>query len=422
MSSTKDKIYNFLHAIAELLPPQIFRQLKWNYYKYSNIKKLTHEDKIFGVLTYNFEHITNYKKNLILVIDRNIPSPDEDSGSFRMDQILKILSKKFEVIFLPTDLLYPKKYLKMMQINGIECIKPGNYYDVEEFFRTYGKHFNYVLISRPIVARDYLPVTRKYCVNAKFIYDTVDLHYLRLQRESAFKSGSQKRSIILRANKIKKIEIQNIKSVDQTWVISNDEKDIVSKLTTNVKVIPNIHPVANAVKDFYSTKDILFIGGFRHTPNVDAMLYFVSEIFPEVLKRVNDVKLVIIGSHPPQEILNLKSENIIVKGFVEKLESDLINIRVFVAPLRYGAGMKGKIGLAMSYGIPIVSTTIGTEGFGFSGKELVIEDDPINFAESVANLYNNEKEWNLYQSIGKDFMNRFTPEVVGKKILSLFES
>ena len=115
MSSTKDKIYNFLHAIAELLPPQIFRQLKWNYYKYSNIKKLTHEDKIFGVLTYNFEHITNYKKNFILVIDRNIPSPDEDSGSFRMDQILKILSKKFEVIFLPADLLYHEKYLKMMR-------------------------------------------------------------------------------------------------------------------------------------------------------------------------------------------------------------------------------------------------------------------------------------------------------------------
>jgi glycosyltransferase involved in cell wall biosynthesis len=422
MNSTKDKMNNFLHAISELLPSQIIRRSKWIYYRYTGKSSLASKHDKLGFSQTNFENILNRKKKLVLVIDREIPTPDMDSGSFRMNEILKILSKKYEVIFLPADLQYNEEYSEMMRLIGVEILILRNYFETVEFFKTFGKHFTFVLISRPIVAKDYLPVTRKYCVNAKFIYDTVDLHYLRLQRESAFACDSEKKSIQRRSEKLKKIETQIFYSVDQIWVISNDEKEIVSKLTANVEVIPNIHPAVKNINKYNSTKDILFIGGFRHTPNVDAMKYFVSEIFPKIIKRVNNIKLIIIGSNPPQEILDLNSENILVKGYVKNLEMDFANARIFVSPVRFGAGMKGKIGLSLSYGIPTVSTTIGAEGFGFSGNELIIEDNPLKFAESVINLYNNEKEWKKYKTAGIDFMKRFTPEVVETLIFSNIKS
>jgi glycosyltransferase involved in cell wall biosynthesis len=162
----------------------------------------------------------------------------------------------------------------------------------------------------------------------------------------------------------------------------------------------------------------VFIGGFRHLPNVDAVKYFCSEIMPLVREKLPGVRFIVVGSMVPDELKRYACDDVEIRGFVENLGDIFDHCRMSVAPLRYGAGMKGKIVTSLSYGVPCVTTTIGTEGMGLSaGENITIANDPSSYAQAIVDIYTSEPTWTKLSEASVSFAKQnFSVEVVEQQI------
>jgi len=331
----------------------------------------------------------------ILVIDQYIPFFDRDAGSYRMFNILKILSELGHNVSFIGDNFHPfEPYTSIMQQSGIEVIFSPHIISIEQYLSKFGDVFNIVIVSRPYIAQKHMADIRKYCIHAKVIYDTVDLAFLRESRMADVKKDPQ---LLEKANEMKNIELELARMSDITLVVSTKEQQILKEEdpSLNVQVISLIHKIILPSKKFPERRDLLFLGAFLHTPNADGALWFIREIFPKIKKQDPALRIFIVGDRPTEEILSLASDDIIITGYVEDISVYFTNCRVFVAPLRFGAGVKGKINQSMSRGLPVVTTSIGAEGMGtIEGETVLIADDPDVFAQKVIQLYNDEKLWN----------------------------
>ena len=148
-------------------------------------------------------------------------------------------------------------------------------------------------------------------------------------------------------------------------------------------------------------RDLLFIGGFLHPPNIDAVLFFLKEIYPLVRERLGEAKFYIIGDKAPPEIVALANERIIVAGLQRDVRPFFDNVRLSVAPLRFGAGVKGKINQSMSFGVPVVATSLAVEGTELrDGEEILVADQPEDFAQAIIELYESEQLWSKISENG----------------------
>jgi glycosyltransferase involved in cell wall biosynthesis len=192
------------------------------------------------------------------------------------------------------------------------------------------------------------------------------------------------------------MERLNAAAADIVFAITDKEKTLILSDVPNarVEVIPNIHACVEKVQPVAGRKNLLFVGHYAHTPNEDAVSYFVQEVFPLIRKQIPDVQFYMVGSYMPETVKSLGSRDVIAAGYVPDLSSYLNDCRVFVAPLRYGAGMKGKIGQSMSFGLPVVTTSIGAEGMNLMhGENALIADSPAEFASAVVRLYTDDALW-----------------------------
>ena len=165
----------------------------------------------------------------------------------------------------------------------------------------------------------------------------------------------------------------------------------------------------------------MFIGSYEHKPNIDAVVWLVNEIMPLVWNKYPNVKLTLLGSKPTAEVLKLASDRVIIPGFIADVSTYFNKSKLFVAPLRYGAGMKGKIGQSLEYGLPIVSTNIGTEGMGLRNEFHVLEaNEPNAFAEQIVKLYTSKELWTKLSKNSTDSLKNYTPEVVLNQIKEIF--
>jgi len=383
------------------------------------MRDMVFEPKIF----HSPEHVAPPKeRNRVLVIDRFVPTYDKDSGSLRMFSFLRILSDLgYKVTFLPDDLQKREPYTGEMEKTGIEVLSGP--LDVQKYLEETGYVFSFVILSRPEQTFKYLPLIRAYAINSVIAYDTVDLHWLRFERAAAV-SGDKE--LLEKAKYHKSLELFNALCSDVVFTVTRDEKEflLAEHPELNVEVMPNIHDVFEKVKNFKDRKDIMFIGSFLHQPNEDAVLFFVKEVFPLIKKKIPDMRFFVVGSDPLESILRLDSDTIKVTGYVKDVEPYFENCRVFVAPLRYGAGMKGKIGQSMAYGLPVVTTTIGAEGIGLKNEiNALISDEPEEFADSVIRLYSNEELWNgISLNAVEHIESNYSKEAVSRKIAELFAS
>jgi len=172
---------------------------------------------------------------------------------------------------------------------------------------------------------------------------------------------------------------------------------------------------------FKERRDIIYLGGFLHTPNIDAMLWFAKEVFPLVLKELPYIKLIIIGHSPPDNIRALACDNIRITGYVKDLTPWFDKARLFIAPLRYGAGLKGKIVTSMYYGLPVVTTSIGNEGLDLKdGEQAMIADDAEQFAAKLVRLYSDELLWRSMSLNGMQLVrDRFSERAARDTFLSI---
>ncbi|MFK8013170.1 MAG: glycosyltransferase [Marinicellaceae bacterium] len=337
----------------------------------------------------------------ILIFDACTPTPDQDSGSLRMINLIKILKElNYHVAFMPENLMHNEHYTHALQQLGVECVFTPFIKNPVEYLKNNGKHLDAVLLSRYYVAEPVMPFIREYCPKAKIIFDTVDLHYVRERRMAEIENDNK---LAKMAEVTKEKELAVATACDVTLVVSPYEVEVLAKEIPNskVKILTNIHEIYGCRKPFSERKDIMFIGGYQHTPNVDAIEWFVKDIFPLVEVALPELKFHIIGSKAPKHIQEMAKDNIIYQGFVEDIEPVMDDIRIAIAPLRFGAGVKGKVNMSMSYGQPVVGTKIAVEGmFTQEGVDVLMAETPQQFADQIIRLYTNEELWNTLSQGG----------------------
>lgn len=377
------------------------------------------------------EDANNFKKDkpTIVVMEAKIPEFDKNAGDKSIWHIINsYLKLNFNVIFASDDYLQFEPYSTIIREKGIKLINDFGVFNKEMFFdwlKYNSKNIDYFLLVRPNVSIKYIDEIKKY-KNIKILYYGQDLHFLREQRD--YELTKNKKSL-KNSNKYKKMEEKIIKEAKMSYFPSVVEKEIAKSLVpkSNVEVVPvymyktdnepNIFP-------YEERKDLLFIGGFKHKPNVDGVLWFVNEVFDKIKKEIPNIKLNIVGPNPSEEILQLQSESINVLGFIsdEELSNLYKSTRVVVAPLRFGAGMKGKVVEALYNKCPIVTTSIGAEGINNLNNAIIIADDAETFAKKVVELYlnkelNEKNSNNSFKIIENQFSDKIMQEVLQKGVL-----
>lgn len=364
------------------------------------------------------------RQRSLLVIDDDLPFYDHDAGSLRMMHLLRILrSLDCHVTFLPQRGLPIEPYSSELQRLGVEVIyRSVRQPTLEEQLRERLGSIDVAWICRPHLFGRYYPIVHGN-TRIKIVYDTIDLHFRRLRRqEQLARRGGARPDGAWRTSR--HLEIAYSQLADATVTVSGLEKDILSRRgARSVWVIPTIHTPVTSVSPFEQREGLLFLGAYRHPPNVDAVLWLCREIMPLIWATGPDIRLAILGRQPSPEVLALANDRITVAGYVEQLEPYFQRFRLFVAPLRFGAGINGKIGQALSYGLPTVTTPIGAEGLELTnGANVVIANDAPDFAAAVHRLYADPQLWQQLSLNGLRHMERHRPEAIQPTVANLFDS
>lgn len=330
----------------------------------------------------------------ILVIDACTPTPDQDSGSLDAYNYMLILqSLGYKVTFAPANLAYIERYTADLQRLGIECLYAPYITSIPDYLKKNGRMFNAVFLTRVAVAEQFISAVRQYCSGGYVIFNTVDLHFVREMREAELKGNVLLAHL---AKKRKKQELGVARQADCTIVVNPGEQEILLKEDPSLRV-KTIYPprkCPGTAVGFHQRRGIAFIGGYQHPPNVDAVLYFVKEIFPLIKRRISDIVFHVVGSKVPPELERIANPNIAITGYLADLGRFLDHIRLTVAPLRYGAGIKGKILTSLGHGVPVIGTLVAVDGMGLiEGESVLVADDPERFAEHVVAVYTDEPLW-----------------------------
>jgi O-antigen biosynthesis protein len=335
-----------------------------------------------------------YIRGRVLVIDWAVPVPSRDSGSLRLFTILQILrGLGYKVTLLPGDLVARTPDTERLQSQGIEVIFSPYITDIRSFLRTEASRYDVIVLCRMGVAEKYIDTVRRSAPNSFTIFDTVDLHFVRIERQGRL-FGDQE--TMKQAEGARKRECRLASLADLTLVVSAVERETLLRElpSARVEVLSNIHEVREPIPPFSARRDILFIGGFNHPPNADAVLYFADAIWPVVRKELPGVRFFVLGANPPDELQRLHEVNIIVTGNVANAAEYFQHCRISIAPLRYGAGVKGKITQSMSYGVPAVATPVAAEGTHSAHEEnMLVASSAEDFAKAVVRLYTDEALW-----------------------------
>lgn len=343
----------------------------------------------------------------LLFIDWSTPRPDCDAGSITAFYLMKILvDLGFEVVFIPSDLMMLGHYTRQLQDIGVTCLSGDEIGTIEAHLAASGPEYRYAFLCRAPIADLYIDQIRRHAPTTKIILNTSDLHYLRDIREAEIEGSAEKLEAALRW---KACELSVIDRCDYSIVMSDYELEVLSKELpdASIHLLPLMFVDIPGRNGSYAARsDMLFIGGFPHTPNVDAVVYFCEQIWPSVRARLPEVKVHLIGNAPPPEVHALASiSGVEVVGYVEDLKPWFDRIRISVAPLRYGAGIKGKLGTSLSFGVPSVATSIAVEGMRVrDGEQILVADDPQAFADQIVRLYTDALLWDRISEAGLGFV------------------
>jgi len=306
-----------------------------------------------------------------------------------------LLTRGFQVTFMAENRRYVPGYTDQLTQAGIEVLHAPAVPDLDAWLSEHGGDLDLVFVSRHYVLVPLLATLRQHAERALLVFDTVDLHFLREQREAELLRDEV---LARQAETSRRQELRLVAQADVSLVVSPVEQALLQQEVpgADIRVLSNIHRVRGRGAPWSARSGLLFVGGFQHLPNVDAAHWLASEIFPLIRSARPDMALHLVGSRMPESILALAERpGILVHGFVEDLEPILNSVRVSVAPLRYGAGVKGKVNQAMSYGLPVVATTCAAEGMYLENeRDVLVADEAGALADAVIRLDQDEALWN----------------------------
>lgn len=333
-------------------------------------------------------------KPVVLVVDHYVPTFDRDAGSKTTFQYLKMFLKMGYVVkFLGDNFLHEEPYSGVLQQMGIEILYGQEYAaGIWDWLKNNGDQIDFAYLNRPHIAAKYVDYIKDY-TNIKVIYYGHDLHFLRLSREYELTGDIQ---IKREADYWKSVELTMMYKAAVSYYPSYVEVEAIHAIDAGIKakaITAYVYDrfLTEIRDDFAQREGLLFVGGFAHPPNGDAVLWFAREIFPKIREQLPRADFYVVGSKVTEEIQALEQpgNGIIIKGFVseEELERLYAGCKLVVVPLRYGAGVKGKVVEAIYNGAPIVTTPTGAEGIPNVDQVLRIADGAEAFADAVVKLY-----------------------------------
>lgn len=364
-----------------------------------------------------------YNNKSIVFFNGIIPEFDKDSGSNRLKEIItSYIELNYHVSLICQFVYKDNNYITSYQKMGV------NVFYEHKMFSGFKKYLTDQKL-KPTIAWFYGPkqfmafykTAKRLIPKAKLIYDMVDIHHLRYKR--AIELEPLRISFRNKYLKYKKIEFKASELADFVITISKFEEDYMKSICANNKIITisNVHyPKINIEETltFEDRKEILFIGS-AHTPNVDALYYLYNEIMPLVWNKIPDLKVNIIGT-VNEAIKDIEDPKIVFWGYVENIDNFFISNKFMIAPLRYGAGVKGKIGQAFEYYLPVITSSIGAEGMHLIQNEnALIEDTKEGFAEAIIGLYTNKELWKKLQDKSEESLRPFSSEMLKETLLRI---
>jgi O-antigen biosynthesis protein len=338
-----------------------------------------------------------------LFFDWRTPRIDEDAGSYAAVQEMRLLqSLGIKVTFASLEMEYAGRHTEALQRLGIECVYAPHFKNWQALLEKRGSEFDFVYGMRFETMEQVIDDMRSRMPHAKILFNPADLHFLRLMREARLKKSVNDPTadeLFARADGVKQRELSVMRSSDAIIVYNEIEREVVqTNLPGNlVTVLPFFVPSRDTVPDWSKRAGIAFLGSHQHTPNRDAVEFFARKVMPLIRKSVPDCVFYVYGSDMDlmrKSLEDVQTAGVEVVGSVESVSDAFDRHRVFVAPMRYGSGIKGKVVMAMCNGIPTVLTAVAAEGIHARDQQEVIQaETPAAFAAAVVELHENAARW-----------------------------
>lgn len=354
-------------------------------------------------------------KKTVLFVDHYVPTYDMDAGSRTVFAYLQMFVQQgFSVKFIGDNFYQSEPYTTTLQQMGVEVLY-GSWYaqNWKEWILRNSDCFDYAFLNRPHIAVNYIDFLRDH-TKAKIVYYGHDLHFLRMTREYEL-TGDKK--LLSEASDWKERELSLMRKADMAYYPSEVEVKVIREIDPQIRVkaIPAylFDDVESVDYRAGEREGLFFIGGFRHGPNVDAVKWLASEIMPLLRKRIPEIVIHIAGSCAPEELKALEGNGIKFEGTVsdEELARLYKHCRLTVVPLRYGAGIKGKVIESMRFGLPVVTTPCGAEGILNAEDCLTVAESAAEMAERIAALYEDEEKLASLSRTGISYVREhFTPK------------
>lgn len=353
-----------------------------------------------------------------LVIAPRMPEFDREGGSRRIFHLIEFLVEEgWAVSFMAQNGSDGEHYARVLRAMGVACYAgPDSWRTGDEFVERPEEliaagEFDVAILAFWYIGETYLPVIRAHSPRTAVLIDTIDLHFLRLSRSAFLAKDNERPKDPLDARFADEMrrEINAYGGADAVLTVSAKEAELVNDLLgggTRARDVPDTDEMPRSAIPWADRRGLVFVGNFRHLPNVDGVAYLCREVLP----RVNPALLVdhpvyIVGNDLTPAIADLGRSllNVRMVGWVPSVAPYLEQARASLLPLLYGAGTKRKLIQAAMAGTPSVSTSIGTEGLGLRNEtEVLIADDPASFARSIERLLTDEALWNRLASAGRD--------------------
>ncbi|MHB1058758.1 MAG: glycosyltransferase [Rhodanobacter sp.] len=347
------------------------------------------------------------RRGRVLVVDAMTPEPARDSGSLRLCAILRILDEQgWSTAFLPDDGRASPAEIAALGALGCEVLHRPWVADLPRWLREHGSELHAVILCRHNVAGQYARLVRRHAPQAKLIFDTVDLHFLREQRAAEL-GGST--ALARQAEASRRSELALIGQSDVTFVVSPHEQALLAQMLpqARVELLSNIHEVHGCRRPHAERRDLVFIGGCGHPPNLDAIRWIAGEILPRLRQSSPGMRLHVLGDMSDPLRQELAAPGLEFHGRVPELTPWLDGCLATLAPLRFGAGVKGKINMAMSHGVPVIATPIAVEGMQLTdGVDVLVAEDAAAFAATLARLRADAALWQKLSVNGMDNVRR----------------
>lgn len=328
-----------------------------------------------------------------LIIDYRWPQPDRDSGSIDvMNLVTALLELGFRIVFSAhSD--YPRAEADRtgLKQHGVRCIFTGK--PLEDFLREEGRTVELCVLTRIFGGGPHLEAVTTFCPRARIVFNTVDLHFIRTEREARLHGDEQ---VLAFSREVRCREISLAGKADATIVVSTHERDVLAAAVPDAYIVhlPLARAIGAPQTGFAGRRGIGFIAGFAHAPNLDALRFFLADIWPLILREMPDCEFSIVGADLPPETLHGVPGKVRYLGHLPEVAPWFEAIRLTIAPLRFGAGAKGKIASSLAAGVPCVATTVGVEGMGLvDSLNVLTADDAAGFCAHVCELYNNRLLW-----------------------------